>query len=1526
MGFDLREFLNANNSSKKKQAPAPASTAMPKQTNLFAPVANFASRAYDQINTLDSGRSYQTRTPSASQAQRGVIHQTAANTGNIGRSIGSSLIKGANTAAAGIGGYYGVGKIEYNALFNRKNLNNTINGVQQSLDHDLAPGSGLFGSGTYFKDSHDAATASTKELAGKAINNGVQIAAFAAPELKLLRTPEGAIALRTGEQFAKDAALKGSQELINPVVSRLTQNAVQGAAGSALGQQVENGKIDLKQTAKDAVTAAALAEIHPVTTALAGKAVKGATKTASKVSDLALAAENTRRANAGIPLRPKVALTTNELGALGDYSGYLNGEKNGANASELHDLDLEARAAANKLGIDITSGNTLDRANRISQELDKQYAYQKVAGSPEEQAVLEGGYVKKPFVKDPIPKVFTPLKEDPKYPNSYIPAKLPDVINDTKLFEKYPDLKDVTVKYHSPGTEAPGLTGKYDPKTKTISLPYDTPDTTKVGSIIHEIQHAIQDVQGRSEKTAASDFHAYADHPLEVEARAKSEALKGEYQAPASEPTPKPLTIEPSFTPKEVAYNEAKAKLQENHAQVPTIPQNVEDTLNNTKLANPTLNHVKGVGEEFKNLFSPTHGPEAKGIANDLRATLGNTNLKQNLESVKAKDDVNFFKKMSTGDHLNFIQRIDSGVAQPTAKLQALADKIHAAQEQDYQLAQTIKPGVNHIDNYFPRAGFWDNSNKQVDSFLSQWAKPTLGGKPSALETRGIPTIYDGIKYGLQPKESNPAIIALTSRNQLIKAAEAEKFKAEQLNKGIDPAITQQYIDRSLGRGLKDSSAFQLAKSTSNALNSTQLGLSGFHVTGTALNAITSQFANGLQDIAHGHPIKGVIDAAKAPFAPAEYIFKGSKIIKDFKAGTTSADIQNIAEGGGRIGAQVDYKATGLAKSLEQLKSGSVKEGIKGVASAPFRAFNTAAKPIMEYWVPRIKAGAEKELIDRKLSELPKDANPETIRAAKAAAIDSIDNRFGQLTQDNLMWNKTLKDGMGLVMRSPGWNIGTIREIGGGLTDFATKTARGKGLSERSAYTVSLAATTMMLGTAMSYMFTGKPPQDAKDYFYPKTGKTDKNGNEERVSLPTYAKDVFAFSHDPVQTVKNKAAPGIAIAQNLATNKDYFGNLIRNPQDSAGTQAKQTGDFLAKSVLPFSVTAGNQRAEKTPSTATQSFFGVAPAPGYITKSNFSQKVQAALSQATGSKPLTPEQQKLVTDKTEAKNQLKAGSTDALQNLVRSGQITAKQGDNLFLTSQKPSLANQYAYLLKVDPKSANDLLKTAGPDDLKQLQNVPGMSDALAKYATKNNTTSNAASAPSSPSSTTNTTSLPSGKVTATVGGSQKTFANQAAADKAIALDKFKSSPAKTMTSGDTYFYKAKDGSVKSKSTAQQAYDSQASGRQLALDSAVRSNDLKTWTNLASQEYDALEKLKSQYDPQTEQKQIDAITIKQQNLKQKASGYSTKGYIKKSTGAKKAKKFDYAKGLSTTNKTAFTNATALRNLVKKTRITKRRLT
>lgn len=123
-------------------------------------------------------------------------------------------------------------------------------------------------------------------------------------------------------------------------------------------------------------------------------------------------------------------------------------------------------------------------------------------------------------------------------------------------------------------------------------------------------------------------------------------------------------------------------------------------------------------------------------------------------------------------------------------------------------------------------------------------------------------------------------------------------------------------------------------------------------------------------------------------------------------------------------------------------------------------------------------------------------------------------------------------------------------------------------------------------------------------------------------------------------------------------------------------------------------------------------------------------------------------------------------------------------------------------------------------------------------------------------------------------------------------IEAFKSSKDKVKTIGDTVYQKKKNGDVFTKSKYEYEYDKKSANRKLELDRAYEANNLEGYVKLAGEEYDALEKLKGQFDKDTEQDKIDALTLKQENLRDKVEGYIEKGYTKKGGGKGKKASID----------------------------------
>ena len=85
--------------------------------------------------------------------------------------------------------------------------------------------------------------------------------------------------------------------------------------------------------------------------------------------------------------------------------------------------------------------------------------------------------------------------------NIGVEKRLVDFLKDDELFKAYPQLQDIKIKTftHQESAESPSVVGRYGQDKKVIKLNADNIDTDvekAKSTLYHEIQHAIQDIEG----------------------------------------------------------------------------------------------------------------------------------------------------------------------------------------------------------------------------------------------------------------------------------------------------------------------------------------------------------------------------------------------------------------------------------------------------------------------------------------------------------------------------------------------------------------------------------------------------------------------------------------------------------------------------------------------------------------------------------------------------------------------------------------------------------------------------------------------------------------------------------------------------------------------------------------------------------------------------------------------------------------------------------------------------------------------
>lgn len=491
-----------------------------------------------------------------------------------------------------------------------------------------------------------------------------------------------------------------------------------------------------------------------------------------------------------------------------------------------------------------------------------------------------------------------------------------------------------------------------------------------------------------------------------------------------------------------------------------------------------------------------------------------------------------------------------------------------------------------------------------------------------------------------------------------------------------DPAVAR-VLNNTISQGLGGSPTFRGVRAMNNALNQLQLGVSGFHFTGVAINAGVSDLALGLRQMARGATSgdvgvlgRGTARAAGSlvPFQSfARDLYHGRALVEGLKNGSPDAAgflEEKLNPAGGRLRIDARYRN----QAYDNLVRAFHNDNYIGAAlRLPLALIEQTAKPLMEYAIPRVKLGAFMDLARDITNRMP-DATPAELHRAYAQAWDSIDNRFGQLVYDNLFWNKTAQDLAQVATRSVGWNLGTVREIGGGLADVATQTVRGRGVSDRALYTAALPLYVGLIGAAYQYLKTGDGPSELKDYFYPKNGRTEPNGMASRTTLPTYMKDVYAYSSHPIDTAAHKQSPLLELAGELAKNEDFFGTMIRNPEDPAMQQLQQVGAHVLRGAQPFSLQQFQRTTEEGGGAEahTESFFGFTKASASVERSPAETLLHDYLGPTTRR---TPEQRDRGTVKADLRAAVKAGDGEKARAIAEQGQLTRRQLQNAARTAR-----------------------------------------------------------------------------------------------------------------------------------------------------------------------------------------------------------------------------------------------------------------
>jgi hypothetical protein len=564
---------------------------------------------------------------------------------------------------------------------------------------------------------------------------------------------------------------------------------------------------------------------------------------------------------------------------------------------------------------------------------------------------------------------------------------------------------------------------------------------------------------------------------------------------------------------------------------------------------------------------------------------------------------------------------------------------------------------------------------KKEEASAQMGGRRPLSGNKQFTKERVFNTMEEGINAGREPISKNPVDMFMARYAQGEKLAAALTIKKSigdrglakdlegdrvphgyaRVNDGVFagkalPELIARDLNNHLDPGLSKFAGWRSFRYVQNLMLSARLGLSAFHAGMTTLDSMASHIDVGVRRMATGDVTGALHELGKASLAPLTAIRElagkgpGSKLVRQWFGQeamdpNTAALLHMAQEGGARAHMNaVDYNQS-LAQYRQAFRQGDWRKAAQHAIPA---AIESTTHHIAMNLVPAQKMTArimlQKFELDKLADKLGKakgdyagivDAMaPDALRQISRKINADVDDRLGQFAYENEFWNKTLKDAAHASVQSVGWNFGSARLLAGGIADVAKfknpEKFRGpldkagtltdqqmSRLTGRLSYLITLNAVVGTMGAMTQYLLTGKGPDESKDFFFPKTGRKNADGSDERLAFPSYVKDEYAISHHPLQTVQHKLHPSLSMLAEIATNKDFYGNQVYNPEDDIPTEAKQFMEYLGKAFLPYSLQGASKNASTGSSAAMTAlpFVGITPAPSDVTHSAFQNYVR-----------------------------------------------------------------------------------------------------------------------------------------------------------------------------------------------------------------------------------------------------------------------------------------------------------------------------
>lgn len=685
----------------------------------------------------------------------------------------------------------------------------------------------------------------------------------------------------------------------------------------------------------------------------------------------------------------------------------------------------------------------------------------------------------------------------------------------------------------------------------------------------------------------------------------------------------------------------------------------------------PGYSFLEGKLKEYTTQLVQTFNPEAFGP----EAQKGAAILAKNMAEQMQKDSQYFHRSMERRKFWNqrrqevpeFINRFERGEKFEDPLLNEAAEAYRNWNKEIFEREQKLGIEYAPEENYLYHV--FEDSKGIADFFEQQYGNKW--GDPKFTKERGFKLYEQAIEAGFKPKFRNPEDIML-SRQHASDIAEMQiqalrdmqtHGLAKAAGKGAAPPdwparrwrspngeiffvhdrataiLNNAFNTQSLWtlKGL-GGDLFRGAMELKNTIVPIKLALSLFH----PLHVLTIHNATGMVratksllsgKIGPGGWLKEMASAAvygdffSAPRTGGKILRAYQGKIKDGEL--TAADrqaLQYMFEGGFTPEMPAQYKTGAINRFRDAVQQGSAR----AIWHLPFAALQMLQKPMFEVWIPSLKVASYlKDVrtalrVDPTLMDRPMDRMVAFRKLAK-----SVDNRYGEMAYSTLFWRRWVKDLAVANTLSLGWQLGFIREYGGGLLDagqFAAKSGKLEkikaGQLDRPLFVTFYTTQALAYGGLLTWALSGEAPTDLLDYTYPKNGEVNpRDESPQRISTMLYPREFVSIykhmEHEGIlpglgHVASNKASGVVGLVKDWSTGVNAFGREIRDPAAPLNMQVAQTLAYTLGELEPISVGDMRERiTEKPVKTGALSILGFSVAPKYITETTTQAHVKQA---------------------------------------------------------------------------------------------------------------------------------------------------------------------------------------------------------------------------------------------------------------------------------------------------------------------------